>query len=143
MWRGGAAGASPRDITTPRRRGRPAHAERGQLRHRSTARPTRISTPQTTLIHSKVPRIDVRSRVSAGMGAIFAVAGNVEDRAEILLQFERLAHELFRSRVVVDRRQDWECLFTGKKDCLGMAHVFARQKGKREFQRRLMSAQPT
>ena len=72
--------------------------------------------------------------VGAGMGAILKVAGDVEDRAEFLLQPERLAHELFRPRIVVNRRQDGECLFAGKKDCFGMAHVFARQKRKRKLQ---------
>jgi hypothetical protein len=61
--------------------------------------------------------------LGTGMGAILAVAGDVEDRPEFFLQLQGLAHQLFRAGVMVDRRQDGKRLFAGKKNrFLGMAH---------------------
>ncbi len=49
-----------------------------------------------------------------GMSAILAVAGDVENRAEFLLELHGLAHQLFRTGVMIDRGQHGERLFAGK-----------------------------
>ena len=67
----------------------------------------------------------------AGMGAVFAVAGNVENGAELFLEFERFTHQLFRTGVVIDGRQDGEGLLAGKQDGFRMAHDFRKRKWKR------------
>jgi len=66
--------------------------------------------------------------LGASMGAIFAVASDVEDWAEFLLQQQRFSHKLFRTGVMVDCWQDWERLFAGKQYGLGMAHVGKRKR---------------
>ena len=65
-----------------------------------------------------------------GNGAILAVAGDVENRSELLLQLQRLLHQLFRPCVMVDHGQDGEGCLAGKKNGSGMAHEFARHKRK-------------
>jgi hypothetical protein len=57
--------------------------------------------------------------LGTGVGAILAVAGDVEDRAEFLLQLQGLAHQLFRAGVMVDRGQDGEGLLAGKENGRG------------------------
>ena len=52
--------------------------------------------------------------LGAGNGAILAIAGDIEDRAEFLLQLQGLAHQLFRPGVMVDHGQDGEGCFAGK-----------------------------
>ncbi len=52
--------------------------------------------------------------LGAGNGAILAIAGDVEDRAELLLQLQGLLHQLFRPGVMVDRGQDGEGCLAGK-----------------------------
>jgi len=61
--------------------------------------------------------------LGTGVGAILAVAGDVEDRAELVLQLQGLLHQLFRARVVIDRRQDREGLFAREQNLFGMAHA--------------------
>jgi hypothetical protein len=58
-----------------------------------------------------------------GMGAILAVAGDVEDRAQFVLQLQGLAHQFFRAGVMVDCGQDREKAFRRQRErSLGMAH---------------------
>ena len=60
--------------------------------------------------------------LGAGVGAVLAVAGDVEDRPQFPLQLEGLAHQLFRAGVVVDRGQDGEGLFAREEHGFWMAH---------------------
>ena len=58
----------------------------------------------------------------AGVGAVLTVAGDVENRPEFALQLQRVAHEVVRACVVVDRRQDGEWLFAREQDIAWVAH---------------------
>ncbi len=60
--------------------------------------------------------------LGAGGRAVFAVAGDVENGPQFVLQLQGLLHQLFRASVVVDGRQDGEGRFTGEKDFAGMFH---------------------
>ncbi len=62
--------------------------------------------------------ISACSGFGTGMGAILAVAGDVENRPEFLLKLQGLAHQLFRTGVVVDRGQHGERLFAGKENAI-------------------------
>jgi hypothetical protein len=66
--------------------------------------------------------------LGAGVGAILAIAGNVKNRPQLLLQLQRFTHQLFRASVVVDRRHYREGLFAGKKNSFGMAHEVPEQE---------------
>ena len=51
-----------------------------------------------------------------GPCAILAVTGDIEHRAQLLLQLQRLQHQLFGTGVVIDGRQGWKGLFAGEQD---------------------------
>ncbi len=64
----------------------------------------------------------------ADCGAVLAVEGDIEDGAKLLLQGQRLEHQLFAARVVVAHRQlDWNG-FALEQD-LGRMHLNSGQKG--------------
>ena len=60
--------------------------------------------------------------LGTGAGAVFAVAGDIEDRPQFMLQLQGLAHQFFRAGVMIDGGQDGEGLFAGEEDVFGMAH---------------------
>src|SRR6185312_12340934 len=62
-------------------------------------------------------------RLAAGLGAVLAVAGDVEDAPQLLLQLERLADRLLAPRVVLARRNRREGLLAGEE---GVAWVRGR-----------------
>ena len=65
--------------------------------------------------------------LGTGMGTIFAITGQVKDRPQFVLQGQRLVHQLFRTGVVIDGRQDGKGFFAGKEHVPGMLHeVFLR-----------------
>ena len=51
-----------------------------------------------------------------GLGAVLAVAGEVEHRAEFLLQLQRLQHQLLGAGVVVHGGQGGEGLLAGEQN---------------------------
>jgi hypothetical protein len=54
------------------------------------------------------------------MGAIFAVAGDVEDRAELVLDGQGLLHQLLAAGVVIDGGQDGEGLLALEQHLIGV-----------------------
>ena len=64
----------------------------------------------------------------AGVGAILAVAGDVEDRPQFVLQLERFLHQLFGAGVMIDGRHDRERFFTGEENVAGMLHGWIPEK---------------
>ena len=64
--------------------------------------------------HARVLGLGPRAR------AVLAVAGDVEHRAELLLQLERLEHQLLGAGVVVDGGEGGEGFFAGEQDLGGV-----------------------
>jgi hypothetical protein len=56
----------------------------------------------------------------AGVGAVLAVAGDVEDRAELVLHGEGLLHQFFAAGVVVDGGQEGEGLLALEQHLIGV-----------------------
>ena len=82
----------------------------------------------------------------SGVGAVLAIAGDVEQRGTVmgqfLLELHGLAHQLLGAGVVVDHRQDGEGLLAGKEDFGGMAHGVVRlAKDEGGDQRAIISGQ--
>ena len=80
-------------------------------------------TDAAEVVFCAIDDVDDHPRVlglGAGAGAVLAVAGDVEHRAEFLLQLERLHHQLLGTGVVVDGGQGGEGLFAGEQDLGGV-----------------------
>jgi hypothetical protein len=73
--------------------------------------------------------ISACSRSAPAWRAVFAVAGDVKNWPQFVLQLQGLLHQLFRAGVVVYGRQDGEGRFTGEEDFAGVFHGLLCGKG--------------